>query len=1272
MRGHEVTRLIDYVCYVGLGAAEEGQLAEPDCSSPPAARILQRYPQTDHPDFPLPTNLSSFCQPDGCSVVEQDRSSLSPETFVFTLTDKDSNVTRYAVCHNFLRLVRTEPSNHEYSRMEDTLSDDEDERDSSSVCQKFCLTSICVISHFQFFSNFKECAVNLRRLIHGCNRLLTPKSLRRHYDAWTMLESKQLEHSPPRGARAMMRRLQLVEHWIHKLLEVPLPERGASRLELELVPGSVLAFALPDKDRLALCDFPLHLPLELLGVSKCLQVLTLIMLERKVVLQSNDYSALSFCILSLTRLLYPLEYVFPIIPLLPPALNGAEQLLLVPTPFIIGVPSSFFSTKRNVKLPSDVWLVDLDKPHIQPPRDKEELPGLPDSDCKILKSYLKQVLSSISIQPIQNFEEMSAETLSRLAEQQQQLELDSPTSRPSFHPFVFGNDTDSVDVATRVAMVKFFCSASLFANFEQHTRTLRLYPRPIVSIQMQSFLNSRSKSSAFINELAGTQAVECFAEWSLTPSNIAFRRILEGVCDPVMIGDKPRWFAHRLLPVRHRLCEEDSKLLQLLQLQDDLATEDAELSDESDPSRPSSSLSSEEDKAASETSFPSDVSVAGSDMTSASEPRMNVCLASSRGPKPPTPTVTPRCSSPLSNMFRQDSETLDIGHEATNEDLSAQEIFFNIEQLTQQAKESFDFARVNSIKTSAVSLGNVGKSVVSNFATSSKKLEFFKALAGSTQSKNDDKVEPVKPMKNGHVNSKLESYSSQADISSFVDSIPPLTKPEPEPESKSTELESPQAKRPLTPNFDITYPKSNLGEIASPRPTSRLPHRASKTETPASPSISMPDTEMANSFKASKIETTTSRFLAEHHPHLTRSDSLLSTASTTYSTQDLFSSISSDLSGLATQTSSLLEGMFGYSTSNGLIASSQSKGEVSAESHFVIKEAVDRVLLGDGIGWLKLNRMKKLMEDEAHRSLLLNYLQRKFGQHLTRDGHIEDLCLGRPVWKGVTRLLSSVIHGLELSYLGGNGSASGVASAFQLLELIHTHYWSPAENMGISHATSPMVGSMDHRHSDLERMGSNESAGSSTLHDNAFETESETETGSIAVAPVAFRNQASKSSSTAAAAARRSVMSEGEIDNMVSLYSTVDRHVPKKSCLSGGHRFRGGSLEPVVAADLMWADKSYLFESFVPASFVKTQEPRSVGVHNPSSLWQDMQFWEDLFCDTVAQERRLIGMDSGAEELLFRYRSLAENEKRVLENDEDRLLSVILYNLAAFMILMQV
>jgi len=56
----------------------------------------------------------------------------------------------------------------------------------------------------------------------------------------------------------------------------------------------------------------------------------------------------------------------------------------------------------------------------------------------------------------------------------------------------------------------------------------------------------------------------------------------------------------------------------------------------------------------------------------------------------------------------------------------------------------------------------------------------------------------------------------------------------------------------------------------------------------------------------------------------------------------------------------------------------------------------------------------------------------------------------------------------------------------------------------------------------------------------------------------------------------------------------------------------------------------------------------------------------------VANERKLVAMDTGTSELMERYRHLADTEKKRLEQDEDRLLATVLYNLTAFMVMMQV
>lgn len=133
-------------------------------------------------------------------------------------------------------------------------------------------------------------------------------------------------------------------------------------------------------------------------------------------------------------------------------------------------------------------------------------------------------------------------------------------NNPSFNPFIYGNDVDSVDVATRVAMVRFFNSQNLLANFTEHTRTLRLYPRPVVAFQINSFLRSRPRTSLFLDRFARTQAVEFLAEWSLTPSNVAFLRVQTGVCDPSQIGDKAKWFAPSLEPINFSVWDSGSSL----------------------------------------------------------------------------------------------------------------------------------------------------------------------------------------------------------------------------------------------------------------------------------------------------------------------------------------------------------------------------------------------------------------------------------------------------------------------------------------------------------------------------------------------------------------------------------------------------------------------------------------------------------------------------------------------------------------------------------------
>ena len=54
----------------------------------------------------------------------------------------------------------------------------------------------------------------------------------------------------------------------------------------------------------------------------------------------------------------------------------------------------------------------------------------------------------MSFQPIKNFDELPAESIQRL------IERENSPAISGYNPFIYGNDVDSIDVATRIAMVK--------------------------------------------------------------------------------------------------------------------------------------------------------------------------------------------------------------------------------------------------------------------------------------------------------------------------------------------------------------------------------------------------------------------------------------------------------------------------------------------------------------------------------------------------------------------------------------------------------------------------------------------------------------------------------------------------------------------------------------------------------------------------------------------------------------------------------------------------
>ncbi|XP_061595063.1 MAP kinase-activating death domain protein isoform X35 [Cololabis saira] len=1361
-------RLLDYLVVVGARQPSSDSVAQ-------TPQLLRRYPLEDHPDFPLPPDVVFFCQPEGCLSIRQRRVSLRDDSsFVFTLTDKDSGITRYGICVNFYRSFlrghhRTrDKSSHPETTAQaaETTSEVSDgssggsttvssalnntgsahppasgeecgqpgdepnsgkspqhRRSAAKVAARnrnSTLTSLCILSHYPFLSTFRECLYVLKRLVDCCSQRLTQRAgLPRATQRDTMWRVFTGALSVEEKGSQLLADLREIESWVYRLLRSPVAVPGQRRVDVELLPHELkrsLTFALPDNSRFSLVDFPLHLPLELLGVDACLQVLSCVLLEHKVILQSRDYNALSMSVMAFVAMIYPLEYMFPVIPLLPTCMASAEQLLLAPTPYIIGVPASFFLYKADFKMPDDVWLVDLDSSKVIAPTNAEVLPPLPEPEAGELKKHLKQALASMSLntQPILNLEKF---------QEGQDMPLLPPgrdkasPSSTEFNPLIYGNDVDSVDVATRVAMVRFFNSPNVLQGFQMHTRTLRLFPRPVVAFQSSSFLASRPRRSSFADKLSHTQAVEFYGEWALNPGNLAFQRIHNNVFDPSLIGDKPKWYAHQLQPVVYRVYDGSSQLVEAMAgpLEDD--------GNESDPTDSGSDSEGCDDSSSSYSSL--------GDLVS------EMIQGDIQGD---TPNVGPPTHAALGDASEVEFQDL----QALREHSGA------------EGPPSGD-------GTAEPSDGQPLRSSSSTTASSSPST----IIQGVSHEQGEPEIEASA---SAALQNPVPGLGSQPFLRPAVDAglVDPANKkqeydnPYFEPQYGFPSEDDPDAEEQVesyTPRFNQNL---NGNKTQRPlRPSSlRLP---GESDGEGDSRNSSPNSTISNSSNDGfgGLMSFASNLYKNHGSSFSLSNlALPNKAAREKSTP--FPSLKGARAprALVDQKSSVIKHS---PTVKRESPSPQGRINNTSENQQFLKEVVQSVLDGQGVGWLNMKKVRRLLENEQLRGFVLSKLNRAIqSEEDARQEIIRDVEVSRKVYKGMLDILKCTVSSLEHTYT--NAGLGGMASVFSLLEIARTHYQtkdpekrkrSPTDSAGSPGSKESPSGRMEtarpqgllnipHLHlphhttgkgahhfdtrslneenfiasigsevakqqrsqvTDAEEKKSQISADSG-LSVASGSQKSDTESVTSSEPPVLMRSTSQDSeastisnssgetlgadsdlSSTAGEGfggriaphltQSRGTLSDSEIETNPAtstvfgkthtLKPGVKDHVPALAKGVPAQPMEDLSMRIYLCEGLLGRDKSSVWDQLEDAAM----ETFSLSKER-STLWDQVQFWEDVFLDAVMLEREGMGMDQGPQEMIERYKSLGEHDRKRLEDDEDRLLGTLLHNMIAYMLMMKV
>ncbi|CAG5097112.1 Oidioi.mRNA.OKI2018_I69.XSR.g14937.t1.cds [Oikopleura dioica] len=603
---------------------------------------------------------------------------------------------------------------------------------------------------------------------------------------------------------------------------------------------------------------------------------------------------------------------------------------------------------EKVSLPQDVWVVDLDTNKIYQPKTEPDLPKLPEAETNQLKSHLFQALKAMG-------SEENYRGVDNIENAQGKVQ----------ESYIYGNDVECVDVATRVAMIRFFDSPGVLRGAHKHMRTLRLYPRPVVAFQADCFLQSIESENqtpvledSFISKLSRTQAVEYLGEWSLSPSNVAFMRIQNGIWDPALIGDKPKWFAGQIESVNYNIASV-LMLDQILKNADKL--EAGEKLDSSD-----------------------------------------------LGLKKPTP-----------GGFHERPENLVL------------------------TRTRPPVSRGQSVQ--------MGRSASNSSVASSHKSS----------------------------NSPMLRHNAQNDG--------------------------------LNVPSGLSERQNEIRSIQQAKQQARQKRRLEITQ----------DAEL-------------------------------------------------------------------------------------------IREAAREALDGNGVSWIRLRKIKKLMESESWRLYMLSRLN-QLTQREENTIYVESVEISPKAFKGISDLLKAVEAGLESNFKEKKGHG-GLSSVFFLMEIGHTHYCTKEDVKSPRQSLSESFSSFDNtvKAARIVAQGALTQINRQISHHKISELRLSTSSAASEPTSIGLRREL---------------------------------------------KYRAGKMIEVETDEDENEVRVYLYEALS---------------REENAIWKSAQLWENAFLDVVSLERDALGMEHGPTDMIVRYKNLAEVEKRRLENDEDQLLVTVLYNMSAFMIMMNV
>ena len=172
------------------------------------------------------------------------------------------------------------------------------------------------------------------------------------------------------------------------LIEFPVPPRGVFKVQYSLINPEKIEFQQSLMNRLPLIEVNLKKIFITFDIKEIIEIYLCLFLETRILFFSKDIEVLNIFIYGFLSLLFPFQYQYQIVTILP-----KENFAIIEsiTPFIAGINQSYekdFFQKRDMILSDTILVVDIDEEKIDYVNKESEIPEFPKNFRKNLEKNL--------------------------------------------------------------------------------------------------------------------------------------------------------------------------------------------------------------------------------------------------------------------------------------------------------------------------------------------------------------------------------------------------------------------------------------------------------------------------------------------------------------------------------------------------------------------------------------------------------------------------------------------------------------------------------------------------------------------------------------------------------------------------------------------------------------------------------------------------------------------------------------------------------------------